>query len=62
MAESESTAAPTQAAPQPEPSWPDHGNRSVVFLLDAATPLEEKILRDWIEPRTGDNLGGCEKA
>ncbi len=32
-----------------EPSWPAAGNGGVAFLLDASSPLEERILRDWIE-------------
>ena len=31
-----------------EPVWPAGGGR-VVFLLDASSPLEEHLLRDWIE-------------
>jgi glycerol-3-phosphate O-acyltransferase len=37
------------AAQPASPAWPDHGTRPVVFLLDAATSLEESILRKWIE-------------
>ncbi len=32
-----------------DPAFPDAGGRRVVFLLDAASRLEEKLLRDWIE-------------
>jgi glycerol-3-phosphate O-acyltransferase len=33
-----------------EPDWPaDAAGRRVVFLLDAASPLEARLLRDWIE-------------
>lgn len=32
-----------------EPEWPVSGERSIVFLLDAASSLEEEILRNWIE-------------
>jgi glycerol-3-phosphate O-acyltransferase len=39
-----------QAAPMPpEPDWPAAGGRRVVFLLDAASRLEERLLHDWIE-------------
>ena len=31
------------------PVWPTHSEQSVVFLIDAASPLEEKILHQWIE-------------
>lgn len=32
-----------------EVRWPDAQGRPIVFLLDAASSLEERILRDWIE-------------
>jgi len=31
------------------PEWPKHGSSRVLFLLDAASGLDEKLLRDWIE-------------
>jgi glycerol-3-phosphate O-acyltransferase len=31
-----------------EPTWPDARGRRVVFLLDAATALEHRILEGWI--------------
>ena len=31
--------------------WPESNGRRVVFLLDAASPLEEKVLRDSIEAK-----------
>lgn len=39
-----------------EPSWPDAGDRRVVFLLDASSPLERRILEGWIE-RHRDEAG-----
>ncbi len=30
-------------------SWPDAGGRRVVFLLDASSRLEQRLLREWIE-------------
>lgn len=39
---------PSSSTPA-EPGWPDHGERSIVFLLDAASSLEERILREWID-------------
>jgi glycerol-3-phosphate O-acyltransferase len=39
-------AAFTESAP-PEPSWPIAFGR-IAFLLDAASALEERLLRDWI--------------
>lgn len=42
-------------APRPalrEPDWPGEASgRPVVFLLDAASALEERLLREWIERR-----------
>ncbi len=32
-----------------EARWPDAQGRPIVFLLDAASSLEERILRDWVE-------------
>ncbi|MEM9175445.1 MAG: hypothetical protein AAGC67_09425, partial [Myxococcota bacterium] len=29
--------------------WPAGPGREIVFLLDAASSLEERILRDWID-------------
>jgi glycerol-3-phosphate O-acyltransferase len=41
---------PLYSAPRPdEPAYPDAQGRRVVFLLDAASRLEEKLLRGWIE-------------
>ncbi|HSG80501.1 MAG TPA: hypothetical protein VLD62_13040, partial [Acidimicrobiia bacterium] len=31
--------------------WPRAGARPVVFLLDAATPVEQRLLKGWIERR-----------
>jgi glycerol-3-phosphate O-acyltransferase len=49
---------PTAAAALPrEPAWPRTDAGRVIFLLDAASPLEERILRSWIEdhrPEGGD--------
>jgi len=33
----------------PEPIWPASGSSPLVFLLDAASSAEERILRNWIE-------------
>jgi glycerol-3-phosphate O-acyltransferase len=43
--------APQDAPAAPEPDWPAAGGRRVVFLLDAASALEERLLRDWVERR-----------
>jgi len=32
-----------------EATWPDAGGRRIVFLLDAATALERRVLESWIE-------------
>src|SRR5262245_25415945 len=36
----------------PEPGFPDAEGRRVVFLLDAASRLEARLLRGWIEGHT----------
>jgi len=39
-------------ASQPnEPTWPDAKGRQVVFLIDASSPLEARMLREWIARR-----------
>jgi glycerol-3-phosphate O-acyltransferase len=44
-------ADPPRPAPH-EPDWPaETADRRVVFLLDAASALEERLLREWIERR-----------
>ncbi|MDH3685293.1 MAG: hypothetical protein OEP95_03660, partial [Myxococcales bacterium] len=41
------SAAPSMP---PEPAtWPDSAGRPVLFLLDAASGLEERLLRRWID-------------
>ncbi|MCP4035459.1 MAG: glycerol-3-phosphate 1-O-acyltransferase [bacterium] len=50
----------TESTPEPkplaEPQWPSHDGRAVVFLLDAASSLEERILRDWIERKRPEGV------
>ena len=43
----------TEPAPAPseEPAWPSAESGRVIFLLDAASGLEDRILRGWIERR-----------
>ncbi len=41
-------ARPTQALPAPA-RWPRIGDRPVLFLLDAASAFEARILGDWID-------------
>ena len=36
------------ARPQAGPDWPEAGGRPVLFLLDAANRLEERLLDEWI--------------
>jgi glycerol-3-phosphate O-acyltransferase len=50
--------APAPALPD-EPGWPIANGRRVVFLLDTASALEERLLRAWIErqrPHDGPGL------
>ena len=37
-----------QAAASVEPAWPPAAGRRVVFLIDAASPLERRLLEEWI--------------
>src|SRR5438477_8000766 len=39
----------TPATLAPPQSWPPAGGRRVVFLLDASSPLERRLLERWIE-------------
>jgi glycerol-3-phosphate O-acyltransferase len=41
-------AIPAAGSERKEPDWPAAAGRRVVFLLDAASPLEARLLRDWI--------------
>ncbi len=39
-----------------EPPWPHHDGRPVVFLLDASSPLERRLLLGWIDRHQPDDL------
>ncbi|MFQ5948242.1 MAG: glycerol-3-phosphate 1-O-acyltransferase [Acidimicrobiia bacterium] len=39
-----------------EPDWPDPSPRTVLFLLDASSDLERRLLIDWIERHRPDGL------
>jgi len=43
-----------------EPDWPEAGGRRLVFLLDAASALEERLLRDWIARRAPAGAAGTD--
>jgi len=49
--------------PHPEPSWPVADGRPIVFLIDASSSLERRLLTDWIERNKPDGLppGGAER-
>ena len=38
-----------------EPAWPDSGGRQLVFLLDASSGLERRLLESWIERSRPEN-------
>jgi len=40
----------------PEPVWPESGGQPIVFLLDASSGLERRILREWIEQHRPPDL------
>lgn len=39
----------SEAPPHNEPAWPETGGRDVVFLVDAASRFENRLLHSWIE-------------
>ncbi len=55
------TPRPAQSIPD-EPAWPGAERRPVVFLLDAASGLERRVLERWIEQHrpTGVTADGVE--
>jgi len=44
-----------------EPGWPAAGGRPVVFLVDAASPLEQRVIHDWIARHRPEADGACEE-
>jgi glycerol-3-phosphate O-acyltransferase len=59
------TANGYAAQPLPaEPAWPDGGGKPLLFLLDASSPLERKLLTGWIERHTpaGTPAGAVQSA
>ncbi len=46
-----------QPAVENEPTWPAVDGRRVVFLLDAASALERRLLEEWIDRRRPDAVG-----
>lgn len=40
-----------------EPEWPDAKGRRIVFLIDAASPLEHRLLNEWIARHRPAGLG-----
>ena len=47
---------PPETAPPTPSAWPEPGEGRVVFLLDAASALEIRILRDWIAAHRPEGL------
>jgi glycerol-3-phosphate O-acyltransferase len=43
-----------------EPDWPEANGRRIVFLLDASSPLERRVLESWIERHRPANGAGYE--
>jgi len=46
----------TASSQPPEPDWPDRGKHRVLFLIDAASRLERRILEDWVERRRPEGV------
>jgi glycerol-3-phosphate O-acyltransferase len=57
-----SSPAPGHDRLEGDPLWPDADRRRIVFLTDAASPLEARLLADWIARRRPDHVapGGWE--
>jgi glycerol-3-phosphate O-acyltransferase len=49
-------ASQAPVPPPGEPGWPRIGGCRPVFLLDASSALEERLLREWIERRRPEGL------
>jgi glycerol-3-phosphate O-acyltransferase len=43
-----------------DPTWPETGNRDVVFLIDAASRFESRLLHDWIKRQCPESPGKIE--
>ena len=43
-----------------EPCWPTLGGERILFLLDAATGLEERLLRTWVQRNLPDGADPTE--
>lgn len=56
VATGETVASDDKSRLPNEPSWPASDGRRVVFLLDVSSPLERRILEEWIE-RHHDEAG-----
>jgi glycerol-3-phosphate O-acyltransferase len=50
---------PLDASLAQAPEWPAAEGHRVVFLLDASTPLERRVLESWIEDRRPPQVAGA---
>ena len=46
----------TPPASSPEPDWPERGANRVLFLIDASSRLERRILEDWVHRRRPEGV------
>ncbi len=53
-------AAPAPDPPADEPGWPSLDGRRVVFLLDASSALETRLLESWIERHRPESVGAAD--
>ena len=47
------------ALPADEPRWPAADGRRIVFLVDASSPLERRVLERWIARARPDGVGAA---
>ena len=56
MAVASATGSPPGPGTFREPEWPACGSRRPIFLIDASSTLEKRLLEDWIERHRPEGL------
>ena len=44
-----------------EPCWPEAGGRRIIFLVDASSPFEQRLLHEWIARHSPDPKSACDE-